>query len=287
MVKDCCKKALVVVIIILFFGMTLIPSGGTTDVKKTTFPQSKGKTLYVGGTGPNNYTTIQSAVNDAYFGDTVFVYDDSSPYYENVGIDKTIKLIGENRQTTIINGTGKQWPIDTLTSNGVTISGFTIKGSYDTGIYLSGNFHVIKNNILTENKYGIWICGNNNQVRNNIITNNMYGGVLILGQRLNRIFCNDIIDNGFGVACDSNSFLNFVKKNNFIGNNENAGFSNCFINIWKENYWDDWRGIGRYTINGIFHIKIVRGPRPGETIFEMTIPLKNYDKYPSAQPYDL
>lgn len=50
--------------------------------------------LYVGGSGPGNYTTIQLAVNNANTGDTVYVYDDSSPYYEHVDINTSIHFIG-------------------------------------------------------------------------------------------------------------------------------------------------------------------------------------------------
>jgi len=63
-----------------------------------------GNTLYVGGSGPNNYTTIQSAINDSTDGYTVFVYDDSSPYYENIIINNSIQLLGESKDTTVVNG---------------------------------------------------------------------------------------------------------------------------------------------------------------------------------------
>jgi len=63
-----------------------------------------GNTLYVGGTGDGNYSSIQDAVDDAVDGDTVFVYSYSSPYYENVMINKPINLIGEDKDTTIVDG---------------------------------------------------------------------------------------------------------------------------------------------------------------------------------------
>ncbi|EMR74892.1 parallel beta-helix repeat (two copies) [Thermoplasmatales archaeon SCGC AB-540-F20] len=66
----------------------------------------RGTTLYVGGTGPNNYTKIQDAINDASDGYTVFVYNDSSPYYESIIIDKSINLVGEDRDSTHIAGGG-------------------------------------------------------------------------------------------------------------------------------------------------------------------------------------
>jgi len=58
-------------------------------------------TLYVGGTGPGNYSTIQSAIDDASSGDTVFVYNGT--YYEHINVDKSIWLIGESNESTCIN----------------------------------------------------------------------------------------------------------------------------------------------------------------------------------------
>jgi pectin methylesterase-like acyl-CoA thioesterase len=63
---------------------------------------SNGATLYVGGRGLENYTLIQSAINAASNGDTVFVY--KGIYHENLIINKSIYLIGENKSITIIDG---------------------------------------------------------------------------------------------------------------------------------------------------------------------------------------
>ena len=98
------KIILILGIIFLLIGISINPSSGINIDKKSIKIMSEGKTLFVGGSGPNNYTTIQEAINDAVDGDTVFVYDDSSPYYENIIIDKSISLIGENRNTTVIDG---------------------------------------------------------------------------------------------------------------------------------------------------------------------------------------
>jgi hypothetical protein len=62
-------------------------------------------TLYVGGGGAGNYSSIQGAINDANPGGTVFVY--SGIYYQHVIVNKNINLTGENRDTTIIDGQGK------------------------------------------------------------------------------------------------------------------------------------------------------------------------------------
>ena len=75
------RKLLVGIIILLM----LVPSVVSFSIYKSS--QSKnGNILYVGGDGPGNYTKIQNAIDNASSGDTVFVYDDSSPYIEDIKI---------------------------------------------------------------------------------------------------------------------------------------------------------------------------------------------------------
>ena len=67
------KKLIVVGIIILVVGMRVSSTG--INVEKTPIESCGGKTLYVGGSGPGNYTRIQDAINDSSDGDTVYVYN--------------------------------------------------------------------------------------------------------------------------------------------------------------------------------------------------------------------
>ena len=146
------RKCLAIGIILLFVGTCIIPAIAQ-DTEKS-LPTSRGNWLYVGGSGPGNYTKIQDAIDDAIDGDTVFVYDDSSPYIENIGIDKSIQLLGENKNTTIIDGTQKGHTI-VLKSNNSTIQGFTIKNGKSYGVLLLCSDSNIFSNILTSNSVGI------------------------------------------------------------------------------------------------------------------------------------
>ncbi|MBE3093908.1 MAG: hypothetical protein IMZ52_02670, partial [Actinobacteria bacterium] len=76
-------KCLVVGIILLFIGTGIIPAIAQ-ESEKPSQSTSRGNWLYVGGSGPGNYSSIQAAINATSSGDTVFVYAASSPYYENV-----------------------------------------------------------------------------------------------------------------------------------------------------------------------------------------------------------
>ena len=212
------SKTLVIGIIFLLIGMSTIPSIAIDTDKKSSMPFSNGKTLYVGGTGPNNYTKIKDAVDDASDGDTVFVYDDSSPYYEGeIKIDKSIKLSGEDRNTTIVNGQDHYFIVSTATDN-ITISGFTFKEGYE-GVYLSRNNNKIIGNIVCYNKYGIVVnpSGSNCLVQNNKI---MYN------------------EKGIRINDGDNEYSDYVFDSNFICHNQ-----------WNAISDDERKGLMYYTNN--------------------------------------
>lgn len=135
------KKILVVGVILLFLGSG-IPAFAHSN--ETNVPLARGHILYVGGSGPGNYSKIQDAINNATNGSTIFVYANSSPYYEFIFINKRINLIGENKETTIINGEGGAIIIN---KDDVNLSGFTIRGNHHI-IDVSANNCIIQNNII-------------------------------------------------------------------------------------------------------------------------------------------
>ena len=94
------RKWLAVGIILLFVGTGIIPAIAQDSEKP--LPASRGDWLYVGGSGPGNYSKIQDAIDNASDGDTVFVF--SGLYNEGkIKTGKTISLIGQDRSSTIVN----------------------------------------------------------------------------------------------------------------------------------------------------------------------------------------
>ncbi len=73
---------------------------------------------------PNDFPTITQAIQNATDGDTIFVKQGN--YTENIVINKTITLIGEYANKTIIHGDGKG-NIITIKEDGVTVKGFTLQ----------------------------------------------------------------------------------------------------------------------------------------------------------------
>ncbi|MHA2040104.1 MAG: hypothetical protein ACW98X_27165 [Promethearchaeota archaeon] len=80
------KKVITISVIALFVGMSFTSISGNQINNQIVKISSRGSILYVGGSGPGNYTIIQDAIENASVGDTVFVFDDSSPYLENVTV---------------------------------------------------------------------------------------------------------------------------------------------------------------------------------------------------------
>ena len=147
------KKILLSVgITILFLGISVTPSVAFYTIKKSSKQLSDGNTLYVGGSGLGNYSSIQDAIDNASDGDTVFVYNDSSPYIGYLIVNKSISLIGEDRDSTVIKE-GRE--LVYITADYVNVTGFTIQiGS--TGILIhGGRFSNISGNYIKMEAYGI------------------------------------------------------------------------------------------------------------------------------------
>ncbi len=100
---------------------------------------------------PTDYPTIQEAINAANPRDTIFV--SSGTYYEQLVVDKAISLIGENRDTTVID-TDRSATVVRVNANNVTISNLTIQNSgYFTErempiIEIFSSYNRIENNLF-------------------------------------------------------------------------------------------------------------------------------------------
>ncbi|MEM3789069.1 MAG: NosD domain-containing protein [Candidatus Bathyarchaeia archaeon] len=218
---------------------------------------------------PYDFESIQEAINNASPGDIIHVC--SGIYQENIIINKSITLMGENRENTIIDG-GKRGNVITIQASNINISGFTIQNSDPTGcgIYIErfGNI-VISNNNIKNNYIGIQITfSSQNQICGNTISANYIGiqliyssgnticrndikksnidGIEIFYSTSNMIYENIFSSNGYwGVYISWNSEKNVFYHNNFINNGRNV-YTEQANNIWsidgEGNYWDVYSG---------------------------------------------
>jgi parallel beta-helix repeat protein len=197
--------------------------------------------------------TIQEAINLAQPRDTIIVH--AGTYYENVIVNKTVSLIGENKHTTIIDGGAAQFDVVYISAHSVTINSFTLqrggRGIYPDrrGVYVySSNNTNISNNVIRDNVEGIFICiSNDNVVRNNSIHANTKNGLWLYGSSNNVITYNTIANNGeFGMVLQGSCSNNLIFHNNFINDkNHHIATTGESGNVWDDgypsggNYWSD------------------------------------------------
>ena len=180
--------ALILTLLVLMVSLPL-PYSGLDSFK---VEASNGGPVHNITTG-QNYTTIQGAINDANDGDTISV--DSGIYNEDVDVNRTVSLIGEDRDTTIINASG-------------TAPVVKVK-SYDVEIF---NFTIQNNNFLYSGVY-IYNYRQGTNVSHNLIRNCYYGVWLWDYSEGNFIVDNEIVDCRTGVK-DWYSSGNFIIGNN-------------------------------------------------------------------------
>jgi len=127
---------------------------------------------------PDEYSSIQEAIDQARPGATVHVK--AGIYLEHVVVNKNgLRLVGEDRVTTIIDG-GGTGSVVYVEANNTFFSGFTVKSSgrnmYDSGISLHHSFNTsVSSNSVINNNLGIYLYESSNSIlRNNNIADNSY-----------------------------------------------------------------------------------------------------------------
>jgi len=164
------KTVSVVILTLLLMGM--LTSASSIQLIKT------GSTIII---VPDDFPTIQEAIN--YANDEDLIYVKSGTYQENVVVDKTVSLLGENKTTTIIDG-GGNGTVVIIDGLAVSLNNFTLQnggteidertGFPACGVYVWQDNATISNNIVKDNYLGIYLTSSNNMLRNNDIRDNTY-----------------------------------------------------------------------------------------------------------------
>jgi len=260
---------------------------------------------------PDDYPTIQEAINHANENDTIFVR--SGTYYENVVVNKTVLLIGESRDTTVVDGNGVATVFDVEALN-VSISGFTVQNG-EMGIWPL-SYTKIHNNRIINNFMGIaWSMPTGYAIANvtisdNMISDNVYSGIYFGGYNSHHIIQgNTISQSEYGIyiyphwehvitgnTIDSNDYGIYIGSqfetgnssiyhNNFINNIHQAYLDGSDNYKWQDdypsggNYWSDYSGVDEYM-----------GPNQdqlgsdGIGDIPYVIDAKNIDRYPLMSP---
>jgi parallel beta-helix repeat protein len=215
-----------------------------------------GTTIYVdddyGSEDATHKKTIQAAVENASNGDTIYVYN--GLYYGLVIVEKTLNIIGENRNSTIIYGEGGSGSMWVRYIEYVNVSGFTFRdGGTGISIYHS-NYSKVENCKAINNQYGIIVgYSNGTVVRNNIaIENHNYHGIYIDESTNILVENNILLNNSVGIRLYPSSDNNIIRNNYCNGNgygiwigtwsDNNLIFNNTIVSSLTYGIWDSSDG---------------------------------------------
>ena len=240
--------------------------------------EAESKTIVV----PDDYPTIQEAIDIADEGDTICVK--SGTYYnQTLIINKSLSLIGEDSQTTILKGLGVASSVDNvvwnniktnytllgtetsllnfmgpttitsvveLSANDIKISGFTIE-HYELGIYGSGNRTQIVSNILTASWDHASISMDGSYIE--ITNNSVYGGRsntgILVGGSYNTITDNKIVGASIGIHMWGN--FSIISGNNIIDSDSSGIYaSGNLLTITKNNIMNGDMGLALTYFSG-------------------------------------
>ena len=306
------KKTVYTVIITLFLLIILSLKVENQSVKAE--PDSL--------TVPDNYSKIQEAINAANPGDTIYVRNET--YYEHLNVNKPLTLVGESKESTIIDGSGENRTIIEITASNVVITGFTIQNSRSGGTLVAGvkvtrRACNITNNYVTRNKIGIFVTSQKSRIAKNVVTNNGQGIALhsssevtveannvsanTVGISLALSFNNMIIDNramnsstgGHGITLSSNSFNNTIRANELMNNYHGMWLSSSSNNSILEDTIANNKLLGIELANSpdntFYHNNFINNGLPphAPSIKHVTIDSKSEsiwdDGYPSGGNY--
>jgi parallel beta-helix repeat protein len=169
------------------------------------------------------YATIQEAINapTTLNGHTIRVK--AGTYFENVAVNKSLSLVGENKLDTVIDGSASSSVVNVTVDN-TSVTGFTVKNSK----YGYAGIHVyqsrennISGNIVEDNYNGIYLYGSSDDVvEGNEVLSNVYG-IHLYGSSNVTVSNNSESNNTNGIHLDV-SLNNTVAHNNVLSSRANG-----------------------------------------------------------------
>lgn len=177
--------------------------------------QYSGKDIIVDINGSGDYTSIQKAIDDSNPGSKIYVKNGNYP--EVIEIKKSITLIGENKEKTIINPTSQKNKYAVLlAANYITITDFSIhnkaSGIYTSAVRITESNNEIDNCNFFDTPIGIVLWSSNNIISNSNFWGCSDEGIALIGSSYSKCEENTIINCTFYDNCDGIE-LQYSSKN--------------------------------------------------------------------------
>jgi parallel beta-helix repeat protein len=181
-----------------------------------------------------NYTTIQEAIDAASPED--IIYAENGTYFENIVVDRSLTLIGENKTATFIDGCGVE-NVTRIAADNIVLENFTImnSGNYPNSGILLDSIHnsIIFNNVITDNYYGITVSSSSHILFDENVIKSNNQGIWIHDSANTTLFKNNVTANTHAIRI--NRSPNNVLNENYIAGNQYGSielFDSSFNNIY-------------------------------------------------------
>ncbi len=174
------------------------------------------------------YQHIQDALNVSLDGYTVFVFN--GIYYENLEIDKSIHLIGENKESCyIIDDFSGSSSALTINKNHVIISNLTINGIANAySIYIKSDYtNVYDNNIMSSD---LSVHSNYNTISHNFFNVSDFYAIRLEFSSFNYVFENTLVSkdlSGHGILLNGGVNNQIIKNNITTGGFSSIDLDSC------------------------------------------------------------
>ena len=254
----------IITILIISFVPTIYSSDVPADGPSIVTVDITGSNLWVNDA--STFNTLQDAIDAVDEGGTVFVYDGT--YNENLWINKSLSLIGNNSETVILDGNGLSGDGITLQASDILIKNLSIINFEEDeadGVHVNSlkNNITIDNNVIDNtNQYGIYFSTSiDNNITNNIINDTNSSGMYLMSFSSSSIYNNVITNNGDGIyfkgVSGHLSEDNTIYNNNLIHNFNGTVLQSQFVenNMIHTNHFinNGWGIRSSSSINNIIY----------------------------------
>ena len=157
-----------------------------------------------------SYATIQEAIDASDTLDGHRISVSSGVYRESVTVNKSVSVVGEAKDSTIIDGNGASRVVYIVADN-VEVRGFTIQnGTFGMWLHNSDNSEIV-DNLLQDGSYGIRLLNS----RNSLIIENTVRRYTFFGFEIdssgNCTLRNNVMENNrYNFGVDGKSLFDFV-----------------------------------------------------------------------------
>ncbi len=222
--------------------------------------KAESKTITV----PDDFATIQEAINAADAGDTIFVK--RGTYVENPVVNKSVSLVGEDRDATVIDVTAGL----KVQSNFVNITGLTIYDGYH-GITVSSNSCRISGNKITDAQVGIaLISAYGNVVAENTLENIGLSAAIQLSYSYN-----NLVQHNYISSCTEGIQVREGSSNNTVADNIVSECQDVAIRLLGSGVGHKWYGPDGNTITR----NNISSSRVGTTVYGANYNLISNNNY--------